>query len=83
MRCKDALAYDALFGCAKAEQAHDAVMRHPTQNTQLTEVFVEGHQHTLLFVRSSKDGFISRIRMPVSGPENLVTSLMELLYRIH
>ncbi len=55
----------------------------PRKIPQLTEVFVEGHQRTLLFVRSSKDGFIPGIRMPFPRPDNLVTSLMEMPCRVH
>ena len=65
---------------AEADQAHNAAMRKPSQDSQLPKILVDGDHDAPLVLRPDKDFLVAGIRGPVPGPYHVVPGSFEFSF---
>ena len=69
-----------MLSCRKPDYTQYPAVRPFVDDSQLTEVFVQCYQDTLLTMGDGENLIISRILLPVTRPRDIVPSCPQLRY---
>lgn len=73
MACQNLQTNTPLLCGPKIHQAYEAAVGRFPQDAEFAEVFVQRHEHTLVFSSAEQDDFITGVNAPISGPNHVMS----------
>ena len=81
MNAQYPMAHACMLPRRKTDYATDPTVRPLVYNSQLAEILVQRHEDALLMMGSCKNLVVSRILLPVTRPQDIVSGCRQLRYR--